>query len=187
MVQLSHPYMTIWTFVAKVMSLLFNTLSRLVIAFLPRSNHLLISWLPSLTPVTLEPKKIKSVTVFFFPHLFARKWWDQMPWSWFFECWVLSQLFHCPLSWRQINNVSLWFLPSSRLWWGRRIFQCCLKCFGLTWLQQNVDDEASLLAIRLLPGGRIPSFDFQWTWQCGEETPLWVDPLVPDETWPRKG
>ena len=71
MVQLSHPYMTtgktialiIWTFVGKVMSLLFNTLSRFVIVFLPKSKHLLISWLQSLTIVILDPKKIKSVTV----------------------------------------------------------------------------------------------------------------------------
>ena len=70
-VQLSHPYMTtgkaialtIWTFVSKVMSLLFNMLSRLVIAFLPRSKRLLISWLQSPSAVILEPKKIKSVTV----------------------------------------------------------------------------------------------------------------------------
>ena len=69
-VQLSHPFMTTgktivltrWTFVGKVMSLLFNMLSRLVIAFLPRSNHLLISWLQSPSVVILEPKKIKSVT-----------------------------------------------------------------------------------------------------------------------------
>ena len=65
-VQLSHPYMTtgktIWIFVGKVMSL-FNTLSRLVIAFLPRSKRLLISWLQSLSTVILEPTKIKSVTV----------------------------------------------------------------------------------------------------------------------------
>ena len=52
------------TFVGKVMSLLFNTLSRFVIAFLSRSKHLLISWLQSLSTVILEPKKIKSVTVF---------------------------------------------------------------------------------------------------------------------------
>ena len=52
-----------WTFVDKVMSLLFNTLSRLVIAFLPRSKYLLISWLQSPSAVILEPKKIKSVTV----------------------------------------------------------------------------------------------------------------------------
>ena len=71
MVQLSHPYMTTgktialtrWTFVGKVMSLLFNMLSRFFIAFLPRSKCLLISWLQSPPAVILEPKKIKSVTV----------------------------------------------------------------------------------------------------------------------------
>ena len=75
MVQLSHQYMTtgktialnIWTFVGKVMSLTFNMLSRLVIAFLPRSNCLLISWLQSLSTVILEPKKIKSLTFNIFP------------------------------------------------------------------------------------------------------------------------
>ena len=69
-VQLSHPYMTIGksitlttqTFVGKVMPLLFNMLSWLVIAFLPRSKSLLISWLQSPSAVILEPKKIKSVT-----------------------------------------------------------------------------------------------------------------------------
>ena len=71
-VQLSHPYVTTGktialtrqTFVSKVMSLLFNMLSRLVIAFLPRSKRLLISWLQAPFAVILEPKKIKSVTVF---------------------------------------------------------------------------------------------------------------------------
>ena len=74
MVQLSHPYMTGKTvaltrqnFVGKVMSLLSNMLSRLVIAFLPRSKHLLISWLQSPSAVTLEPKKRKSVTFHCFP------------------------------------------------------------------------------------------------------------------------
>ena len=70
-VQLSHPYMTTgktialtrWTFVVKVMSLLFNMLSRLVIAFLSRSKGLLISWLQSPSAVILEPPKIKSDTV----------------------------------------------------------------------------------------------------------------------------
>ena len=69
--QLSHPYMTIGntigltrqTFVDKVMSLLFNMLSRLVITFLPRSKHILISWLQSPSAVILEPPKIKSATV----------------------------------------------------------------------------------------------------------------------------
>ena len=70
-VQLSHPYMTTgktialtrWTFVGKVMSLLFSMLSRLVITFLPRSIRLLISWLQSPSAVILEPQKIKSDTV----------------------------------------------------------------------------------------------------------------------------
>ena len=70
-VQLSHPYMTTgkiialtrWTFVGKIMSLLFYMLSRLVITFLPRSKRLLISWLQSPSVVILEPKKIKSDTV----------------------------------------------------------------------------------------------------------------------------
>ena len=55
--------LTRWTFVDKVMSLLFNTLSRLVIAFLPRTKRLLISWLQSPSAVILEPKKMKSLTV----------------------------------------------------------------------------------------------------------------------------
>ena len=55
--------LTRWSFVSKVMSLLFNMLSRLVIAFLPRSKHFLISWLQSPSAVILEPKKIKSITV----------------------------------------------------------------------------------------------------------------------------
>ena len=70
-VHLSHPYLTTgktvaltgWTFVGEVMSLLFNMLSRLVITFLPRSKHLLISWLQSPSTVILEPPKIKSDTV----------------------------------------------------------------------------------------------------------------------------
>ena len=70
-VQLSHPYMTTgktivltrWTFVSKVISLLFNMLSRLVLALLPRSKRLLISWLQSPSAEILEPKKIKSDTV----------------------------------------------------------------------------------------------------------------------------
>ena len=69
MVQLSYPYMTTgktialttWTFVGKVMSLLFNTLSRLVIAFLPSSKCLLVSWLQLPSAVILEPKKIKTI------------------------------------------------------------------------------------------------------------------------------
>ena len=79
MVQLSHPHMTtgktialtIWTFVGKVMSLVFNALSRFVIAFLPRSKRLLISWLQSPSAVIWEPKKIKSVTVSTFVPIYS--------------------------------------------------------------------------------------------------------------------
>ena len=73
MIQLSHLYitaktiaLTVWTFVGKEMSLLFNTLSGFVIAFLPKSKHLLISWLQSPSAVILEPKKINFITVFTF-------------------------------------------------------------------------------------------------------------------------
>ena len=94
-------------FVSKVMSLLFNTLSSFVIAFLWRSKHLLISWLPSPSEVILEPKKIKSLTVPIVSlsvchevmgcggaiHCEA-----MMPGSSFPECWVLSRFFHSPVS-----------------------------------------------------------------------------------------
>ena len=80
-VQFSHPHMTTgktkaltrWTFVGKVMSLLFNMLSRLVTTFLPRSKRLLISWLQSPSAVILEPKNKKPVTVSIVSHLFAMK------------------------------------------------------------------------------------------------------------------
>ena len=110
MVQLSHPYMTtgeiivltIWAFVDKMMPLLLNTLSRLVIAFLPRSKHLLISWLQSLSAVMLELKKIKSATVaIFFP--------IYLPWSDGTGCHDLS---FWMLSFKPA--FSLLFQPSSR-------------------------------------------------------------------------
>ena len=86
------------TFVDKVMSLHFNMQSRFVRAFLPRSKHLLISRLQSPSAVILELKKIKSVTVSIVSQSIAMKCWDQMPSSLCFECWVLSQLSHFPLS-----------------------------------------------------------------------------------------
>ena len=106
-VELSHPYMTTgktialtrWTFVGKVMSLLCNMLSRLVIPLLPRSKHLLISWLQSQPAVILEPPKIVCHCF----HCFS----IYLPWSdgtgckdlsFLSECWVLSQLFQSPLS-----------------------------------------------------------------------------------------
>ena len=71
------------TFVGKVMSLLFNMLSRLVIAFLPRNKHLLISWWQSLSAVILENQKIKSATVFIISPSICHEvmGWDKMPWS----------------------------------------------------------------------------------------------------------
>ena len=103
--------LTRWAFVGKVMSLLFNMLSRLVIAFLPRSKHLLISWLQSSSAVILEPKKIKSFTVSIVSPSICHEvtgldvmifvFWIlnfRMPWSSFFECWILSQLCPSPLS-----------------------------------------------------------------------------------------
>ena len=118
MVQLSHAYMTTgktiamtrWTFVSKVMSLLFNMLSRLVIAFLQRSKCLLISWLQSPCAVILEPKKINSVIVSIASPSTCHDVMgpDAMI---FFECWVLSQLFHPPLSLSSSNSsVPLHFL-----------------------------------------------------------------------------
>ena len=96
MVQISHPYMTIgktialtiWKFFGKVMSLLFHMLSWFVIAFLPRSKHLLISWLQSPPAVILEPKKIKSFTVSFVSSSIGHElmWPDVM----IFVFWMLS-------------------------------------------------------------------------------------------------
>ena len=100
MVQLSHPYMTTGkiialtrqTFVGRVMSLLFNMLCRLVITFLPRTKHLLISWLQSPSAVILKPPKIKSQFPSF-SHLSSWSDGTKCQWSSFFECGVLSQLF----------------------------------------------------------------------------------------------
>ena len=121
-VQLSHPYMAIgktialtrWSFVGKVISLLFNMLSRLVITFLPRSKCLLISWLQSPSAVILEPQIIKSVTVSTLSHLFPMKWWDQLPWCSFSECWVLSQLFPSPLSLSSRRSLDLSLLSTHK-------------------------------------------------------------------------
>ena len=119
MVQLSHPLVTPgktiaftrWTFVSKVMSLLFNMLSRFVISFLPRSMRLLISWLQSPSAVILEPKKI----VFHCFHCFP----IYLPWSDRTRCHDLSflnvvicQLFHSPFSLSSKSSlVPLHFLP----------------------------------------------------------------------------
>ena len=113
-VQLSHPYMTTgktidstrWTFVGKVTSLFLNMLSMLVITFLPRSKHLLISWLQSPSAVILEPKnKVWHCFPIYFPWSDGTRCHD-------LECWALSQHFHSPLSLSSRGFlVPLHFLP----------------------------------------------------------------------------
>ena len=120
MVQLSHPNMTTGKtialtgqiFVSKVMSLLFNMLSRLVIAFLPRRKHLLISWLQSPSAVILEPPKIKSVTVSIVSPSFCNEVMGLDAMIFIFWMLSLSQLFHSPLSLSSRgSSVPLRFLP----------------------------------------------------------------------------
>ena len=119
-VQFSHPYMTTgktialtrWTFVGKVMSLLLNMLSRLVITFLPRSKRLLISWLQSPSAVILEPRKIKSDTASAVsPSIYHEVMGlDAMILG--FWMLIFNQLFHSPL-WLSSGHslVLLHFLP----------------------------------------------------------------------------
>ena len=120
MVQLLYPYMpsgktiafTIQTTVGQVMSWLSNMLFRLVIAFLPRSKCLLLSWWQLPSAVIMEPPKIKSATVPIVSPSICMKWWDWMSLSSFFECWVLSQLFQSPPSpLFRGSSVPLCFLP----------------------------------------------------------------------------
>ena len=110
-VQLSHPYMSKQTFVGKVMSLLFHMLSRMVIAFLPRSKHLLISWLQSPSAVILKPKKIKSLTVSIVsPSIFHKV---MGPDGMILVSWMLSfkPTFHSPFSLSSRGSLVLCFLP----------------------------------------------------------------------------
>ena len=101
--------LTLWTFVNKIMSLLFNMLSSFVRTFLSRNKCLLISWLQSPSAVILEPKKIKAVTVSIVSPSICH---ELMPWSSLFECWVLSQLFHSSISFKSRGSlIPLPFLP----------------------------------------------------------------------------
>ena len=118
--QLSHPYMTTgrnraltrWTFVDKVMTLLFNMLSRLAIAFLPRSKCLLISWLQSPCAVILESPKIKYLTVSTVFPCICHEVMGPDVMILVFWMWVLSQLFHSSLSFSSWSSlVFLCFLP----------------------------------------------------------------------------
>ena len=121
-VQLSHPYMTtgktiafaIQTFVSEVISLLFNTLSRFVIAFLPRSKCLFISWLQSSSTVILEPKKIKPLLSFDF-HFWVGTFWSQNYWKW-------VNLPPNPLSYSHIDLVLIFL--SRHLNTGKRSSKC---------------------------------------------------------------
>ena len=113
-------------FVGKVMSQLFNILSRFVIAPLPRSKHLLISWLQSPSAMILE---IKSVIVSTIAPSIAMKWWDRMLWSQLLECWVLSQLFHTPLS--LLSRGSLVLLHFLWLGWCIDLDYCDTEWFPL--------------------------------------------------------
>ena len=120
MVQLSHPYITTgktvaltrWTFIGKIMSLLFNMLSRFFVTFLPGSTHLLISWLQSPSAVTLEPKKIKFVTV---SVVFPPTCLEMMgPDAMILVFWMLSfkpAFYHTPLSLSSRASLVLCFLP----------------------------------------------------------------------------
>ena len=119
MVQLSHPYITTGKTIAltrqiivgEAMSLLFNMRSSLDIAFLPRSKHLLISWLQSPSAAILEPKK-KSLTVCTVSPSICLEVMGLDAISLVFECWVLSQLLHSPLSLSSRGSlVPLCFLP----------------------------------------------------------------------------
>ena len=120
MVQLSHPHkttgktiaLTRQTFVDKVMSLVFNMLSRLIITFLPRSKCLLISWLQSPSAVILEPKKMKSVTVCIVSPSICHEVMGSDALVLVFWMLILSQPFHSPLSLSSRGSlVPLHFLP----------------------------------------------------------------------------
>ena len=119
-VQLSHPYMTtgktialtIWTFVGKVMSLLFNMVSRLVITFLPRSKCLFITWLQSSSAVILKLPKMKSLTVSTVSPSICHEVMGPDAMTLFSECWALSQLLYSPLLLSSRGSlVLLHFLP----------------------------------------------------------------------------
>ena len=115
--------LTIWTFVGKVMSLLLNTLPRFVIVFLPRSKCFLISWLQSPSTVTLEPKKAKSVTASINSPSIHHEVMRLDATIFGFECWVLSQHFHSPLSPSSRDSlVPLHFL--SLEWYHLHIWVC---------------------------------------------------------------
>ena len=160
MVQLSHLDMTTGKTIAltirifvisKVVSLLFNMLSRLVIAFLPRSKHPLISRLQLLSAVILEPNKIKSVTASTFPPPVCHGVMGLDAMTLVFECWVLSQFFHSPLSPSSRGPlVPLHFLLLE--WYHLHIWSCCYFSW-LSWFTKILSSRFSLALVytELLP------------------------------------
>ena len=139
MVHPSHPYMTtgktialtIWTFVRKVMSLLYNMLSRLAIVFLPRRKHLVISWLPLLSTLIFGAQENKVCHCFHFSSIY-------LPWSdgtnflisewWFsfFECWVSNQLF---------SLSSFTFINKSFSFFSLSAIKACWYFLRQSWFQ----------------------------------------------------
>ena len=154
MVQLLHPYMnpgktiflTLQIFVRKVMSLIFNILPRFVIIFLPRNKCVLISWLQSPSAMILEPKKIKSVTVSIVSPIICHEVTRLNAMIFVFECWVLNQLFHSPLSTSSRGClVPLPFLPLK--WyhlhiWGYWYFSC-QSYSSLCFVQTSISHDIS--------------------------------------------
>ena len=162
------------------MSMLFNMLSRLVIAFLPRSKHLLISWLQSLSALILEPKKTKSVTVFIvFPSICHE---SMGPDAMILVFWmlILSQLFRSPLSLSSRGSSVLHFLPL--LWchlhvWGYWYFSrqswfqlVLLPAWHFTWCTLHISDKISRVTHFTILGWSKGSFRFFCTM-------LWKTPM----------
>ena len=136
-VQLSHPYVTTgktialtrWTFVGKVMSLLFNMLSRLVISFLPRSKRLLISWLQSPSAVILEPKALQF-------HLYCHKWQELL-------YFLRLNNIPLPLNWVTFSTLfmlskSQIFSPVKKIYTGRLFSDTCCVEWTNNWLRSQV-------------------------------------------------
>ena len=144
--------LTLWIFVHKVMSLPFKMLSRFVTAFLPKSKHLLISWLQLPSAVILEPEKIKSVNISTFFPFICHEVMGLDAMIYFFECWVLSHLFNSSLSPSSRHSlVPLSFLPLE--WYHLHIWSCWyfswqswfqLVCF----LQPGVSHDALWIEVK---------------------------------------
>ena len=139
-------FLTLQIFVRKVMSLIFNILPRFVIIFLPRNKCVLISWLQSPSAMILEPKKIKSVTVSIVSPIICHEVTRLNAMIFVFECWVLNQLFHSPLSTSSRGClVPLPFLPLK--WyhlhiWGYWYFSC-QSYSSLCFVQTSISHDIS--------------------------------------------